>query len=43
VDCNQWDAAANAILKTWSGGGWQLCVAVLAGIAFWRKPWFRDK
>lgn len=42
-DCNQWDAAATAALKLWTGGGWQLCASVLVGIALWRKPWFRDK
>jgi len=42
-DCNQWDAAAEAIIKVWKGGGLELCIALLAAIAFWRKPWFRDE
>jgi len=37
-----WNAIADAMLKVWSGGGWQLCVFVAVVIAFWRKPWFRD-
>jgi hypothetical protein len=41
-DCSQWHEAAEAIVFVWKNGGWALCVSVLVGIAFWRKPWFRD-
>jgi hypothetical protein len=42
ADCNQWDAIAEAALKIWKGGRLELVGAVLVGIVFWRKPWFRD-
>jgi len=38
-DCSQWDAAADAILKLWKGGGVQLAafITVIVGIVY--NPW----
>lgn len=38
-----WDAAADAALKVWKGGGWQLAAAILVAIFLWNPPWGKKK
>jgi len=43
VPCSQWQELAEAVVYVYKNGGLEGIVAVLLGIAFWRKPWFRDQ